>query len=104
MDWEQFMRDTQPLRDAHAEFEADALTKWAALPEEEKMWILEAVTTIMVNSEQAGTSHRGLMDDLGVYPAGFWVTNLMTIHNALWTEFHEGKDDNYKLKEKPDGT
>jgi hypothetical protein len=27
------------------------------------------------------------MDELDIYPEGFWISELMTVHNALWTEF-----------------
>jgi uncharacterized protein YutD len=32
-----------------------------------------------------------LMDELGIYPAGFWVSELLTVHNALWGYYHDKK-------------
>jgi hypothetical protein len=43
----------------------------------------------MCKAEREGTSHRGLQDALGIYPAGFWVDGLMEVHNALWSYYHE---------------
>jgi hypothetical protein len=47
----------------------------------------------MCKAEQEGTSHRGLQDALGVYPVGFWVTELMDVHNALWSYYHDQKQE-----------
>jgi hypothetical protein len=33
------------------------------------------------------------MDTLGIYPEGFWISELMDVHNALWTEFQKRKND-----------
>jgi hypothetical protein len=33
------------------------------------------------------------MDELGIYPAGFWILELMDVHNALWSEFNKRKND-----------
>jgi hypothetical protein len=46
----------------------------------------------MCKAESEGTSHRGLMDTLGIYPEGFWISELMEVHNALWSEFNERKN------------
>jgi hypothetical protein len=45
----------------------------------------------MCKAEQERTSHRGVMDALGIYPAGFWIDNLMDVHNALWSYYHDGR-------------
>jgi hypothetical protein len=29
------------------------------------------------------------MSELGIYPAGFWITELMNVHNALWSFYHD---------------
>jgi hypothetical protein len=74
-----------------------AVGKYFMLPEEEKLDMVQAICYIMCKSEQAGTSHRGLQDDLGIYPAGFWVDHLMDVHNALWSYYHD-KKQNEELK------
>ena len=61
------------------------------LSEEDKLDMIEAITYIMCKAESEGTSHRGLMDDLGIYPSGFWVNHLMDVHNALWSYYHDKK-------------
>jgi hypothetical protein len=33
------------------------------------------------------------MDELGIYPEAFWITELMDVHNALWSEFQKRKND-----------
>jgi len=48
---------------------------------------VQAVLYIMCEAERTGCSHRGVMDELDIYPEGFWISELMTVHNALWTEF-----------------
>ena len=41
------------------------------------------------------------MSVLGVYPEAFWIDDLMTIHNALYTEYQEQDSRNWKeLNEK----
>lgn len=61
------------------------------LSEEDKLDMVQAICTIMCNAEREGTSHRGLMDKLGIYPTGFWIDNLMDCHNALWSYYHDKK-------------
>lgn len=61
------------------------------LSEEDKLDMVEAITHIMCKAESEGTSHRGLQDELGIYPAGFWVDHLMDVHNALWSYYHDKK-------------
>ena len=96
---EDFRKKTEPLRQEHERFLNESLGKWSRLPEEEKLWILQAVCHIMVDAESKGISHRGLIDELGVYPAGFWVSELMTVHNALWSEFHVEIEKGWSLKD-----
>ena len=31
------------------------------------------------------------MDTLGVYPEAFWISELMDLHNSMWTYYHEKK-------------
>lgn len=63
------------------------------LSSEDKYDMVQAICYIMCNAESEGTSHRGLMDELGIYPEGFWITELMDVHNALWSEFRKRKND-----------
>jgi hypothetical protein len=70
-----------------------ALEKYSMLSEDDKYDMVQAICHILCKAEKEGTSHRGLMDELGVYPAGFWITELMDVHNALWSEFRKRKND-----------
>jgi hypothetical protein len=70
-----------------------AVGKYHMLSSEDKYDMVQAICHIMCKAESEGTSHRGLMDTLGIYPEGFWVTELMDVHNALWSEFHKRKND-----------
>jgi hypothetical protein len=47
------------------------------LSEDDKLDMVQAICYIMCKAEQEGTSHRGLMDALGIYPAGFLIHDLM---------------------------
>jgi hypothetical protein len=33
------------------------------------------------------------MDELGIYPAGFWIDHLMEVHNALYGYYHDQKKE-----------
>ena len=66
------------------------------LSAEDKYKAVEAFCHIICKAEKEGTSHRGLMSVLGVYPEAFWIDNLMTIHNALYTEYQEQDSRNWK--------
>jgi len=70
-----------------------AIGKYFMLSESDKLDMVQAICYIMCKAESEGTSHRGLMDELGVYPAGFWITELMDVHNALWSEFQKRRND-----------
>jgi hypothetical protein len=70
-----------------------AVGKYHMLSSEDKYDMVQAICYIMCKAENEGTSHRGLMDTLGIYPEGFWITELMDVHNALWSEFHKRKND-----------
>ena len=73
-----------------------ALGKYHMLSEEDKYDMVQAICYIMCKAESEGTSHRGLMNALGIYPAGFWITELMDVHNALWTEYQERESRNFE--------
>jgi hypothetical protein len=81
------------LQKSHQESIQKAVGKYFMLSEEEKLDMVQAICYIMCKSEQKGTSHRGLQDDLGIYPAGFWVDNLMDVHNALWSYYQDKKKE-----------
>ena len=68
-----------------------ALGKYHMLSEDDKYDMVQAICYIMCKSESEGVSHRGLMDNLGIYPAGFWCDFLMDTHNALWSYYHDKK-------------
>lgn len=70
-----------------------AIGKYFMLSEEDKLDMIQAICYIMCKAESEGTSHRGLMDALGVYPSGFWIDNLMDVHNALWSYYHDKKQE-----------
>ena len=70
-----------------------AVGKYFMLSEEDKLDMVQAICTIMCKAEEEGTSHRGLQDALGIYPSGFWIDNLMDVHNALWSFYHDKKRD-----------
>jgi len=82
------------LQRANEEAKQRAVGKYFMLSEEDKLDMVQAICHIMCKAESEGTSHRGLQDALGIYPAGFWVNHLMDVHNALWTYYHD------KTKEK----
>ena len=70
-----------------------AVGKYHMLSEEDKYDMVQAICHIMCEAEKKGVSHRGLMDELGIYPAGFWILELMDVHNALYSEFRKRKND-----------
>ena len=70
-----------------------ALEKYSMLSGEDKYDIVQAICFIMCKAEKEGVSHRGLMDELGIYPEGFWISELMDVHNALWRYYHDKKQE-----------
>ena len=70
-----------------------ALEKYSMLSEDDKYDMVQAICYIMCKAEKEGISHRGLMNELGIYPEGFWITELMDVHNALWSEFQKRRND-----------
>jgi hypothetical protein len=77
------------LQKANEEAKQRAVGKYFMLSEEDKLDMVQAICIIMCNAENEGTSHRGLMDKLGIYPTGFWIDGLMEVHNALWSYYHD---------------
>jgi hypothetical protein len=87
------------LQKANKEARERAVGKYFMLSEEDKIDMVEAITYIMCKAEQEGCSHRGLQDALGIYPAGFWVNHLMDAHNALWSYYHDKKQEDELKKD-----
>ena len=81
------------LQKANEEAKQRAVGKYFMLSESDKLDMLQAICYIMCKAEQAGTSHRGLQDALGIYPAGFWISELMDVHNSLYSYYHDKKQN-----------
>lgn len=79
------------LQKSHQEDVQRAVEKYFMLSENEKLDMVQAICTIMCKAEEEGCSHRGLMDKLGIYPAGFWCDFLIDAHNAIWDYYHNKK-------------
>ena len=86
----------EDLADAHKKSLEASVGWYYMLSAEDKYKAVEAFCHIICKAEREGTSHRGLMSVLGVYPEAFWIDNLMTIHNALYTEYQEQDSRNWK--------
>ena len=86
----------EDLADAHKKSIEASVGWYYNLSGEDKYKAVEAFCHIICKAEREGTSHRGLMSVLGVYPEAFWIDNLMTIHNALYTEYQEQDSRNWK--------
>ena len=81
------------LQKSNEEAKQRAVGKYFMLSESDKIDMVEAITSIICKAEGEGVSHRGLMDELGIYPSGFWVSELLTVHNALWSYYHDQKKE-----------
>ena len=81
------------LQEASKESVQKAVGKYHMLSVEDKYDMVQAICYIMCKAEKEGVSHRGLQDALGIYPEGFWISELMDVHNALWSEFQKRKND-----------
>jgi hypothetical protein len=81
------------LQEASEQSVQKAVGKYHMLSSEDKYDMVQAICHIMCKAEKEGTSHRGLQDALGIYPEGFWISELMDVHNSLWSEFHKRKND-----------
>ena len=86
----------EDLADAHKKSIEASVGWYYNLSSEEKYKAVEAFCHIICKAEREGTSHRGLMSVLGVYPEAFWIDELITIHNALYTEYQEQDSRNWK--------
>jgi hypothetical protein len=81
------------LQQANEESKQRAVGKYFMLSEEDKLDMVQAICHILCKTESEGTSHRGLQDALGIYPAGFWVDDLMEVHNALWSYYRDQRKE-----------
>ena len=86
----------EDLAKAHKDSVEASVGWYYMLSAEDKYKAVEAFCHIICKAEREGTSHRGLMSVLGVYPEAFWIDNLITIHNALYTEYQEQDSRNWK--------
>lgn len=88
------------LREDLAKAHKDSIEKsvgwYHMLSAEDKYRAVEAFCHIICKAEREGTSHRGLMSELGVYPEAFFISDLMTIHNSLVVEYQEQDSRNWK--------
>lgn len=88
------------MREELAQAHKDSIDKsvgwYYNLSEEDKYKAVEALCHIICKAEREGTSHRGLQSTLGLYPQAFWIDDLMTVHNALYTEFQEKESKEWK--------
>ena len=88
----------EDLADAHKKSVEASVGWYYNLSSEDKYKAVEALCHIICKAEHQGTSHRGLMDTLGVYPEAFWIDSLLDLHNGMWTYYHDQKREN-EIKE-----
>ena len=88
----------EDLADAHQKSINESVGWYYNLSSEDKYKAVEALCHIICKAEHQGTSHRGLMDTLGVYPEAFWIDSLLDLHNGMWTFYHDQKREN-EIKE-----
>ena len=81
----------EDLAKAHKDSIEASVGWYYNLSGEDKYKAIEALCHIICKAENQGTSHRGLMDILGIYPEAFWIDHLMDVHNAMWTFYHDKK-------------
>jgi len=84
------------LQEASKESVQKAVGKYHMLSDEDKYDMVQAICYIICEAEKKGTSHRGLQSALGLYPQAFWITELMDVHNALYTEFQDRESKEWK--------
>ena len=86
----------EDLADAHKKSIESSVGWYHMLSAEDKYKAVEAFCYIICKAEREGTSHRGLMSELGVYPEAFFIEGLMDIHNSLYVEYQEQDSRNWK--------
>jgi phosphomevalonate kinase len=77
------------LQKANEEMTQRVIGKYFMLSESDKMDMVQAICYIICKAEKEGISHRGLQDALGIYPSGFWIPELMDVHNAIYTYYRD---------------
>ena len=88
--------DSNACKQLQEESEASvqkAVGKYHMLSEDNKSDMVQAICFIMCKAEKEGVSHRGLMSELGIYPQAFWISELLTVHNSLWSYYHDKKQE-----------
>jgi len=83
----------EDLAKAHKDSIDSSVGLYYNLSSEDKYKAVEALCHIICKAEHQGTSHRGLMDTLGVYPEAFWIDHLMDLHNSLYVYYHDKKQE-----------
>jgi hypothetical protein len=86
----------EDLAKAHKDSIEASVGWYHMLSAEDKYKAVEAFCYIICKAEREGTSHRGLMHELGVYPEAFFIEGLMDIHNSLYVEYQEQDSRNWK--------
>ena len=86
----------EDLAKAHKDSIEASVGWYHMLSAEDKYKAVEAFCHIICKAEKEGTSHRGLMHELGVYPEAFFIEGLMDIHNSLYVEYQERDSRNWK--------
>jgi hypothetical protein len=86
----------EDLADAHKKSIEASVGWYYMLSAEDKYKAVEALCHIICKAEREGTSHRGLMSVLGVYPEAFFIDGLMDIHNSLYTEYQDRESKEWK--------
>lgn len=86
----------EDLAEAHQKSIEASVGWYHMLSAEDKYKAVEAFCYIICKAEREGTSHRGLMSELDVYPEAFFIDDLMTIHNSLVVEYQEQDSRNWK--------
>jgi hypothetical protein len=88
---------SKQLQKENEEAKQRAVGKYFMLSEEDKLDMVQAICGVMCKAEEQRVSHRGLMDELGIYPSGFWVSELMDCHNALY-EYYDKRKQKQELE------
>lgn len=79
----------QELLKSLDEEKQQAIQKYHNLPESDKLELVHAILHIICEEEKKGCSHRDLMNALGIYPGGFWITELSEVHSAMYSLHHK---------------
>lgn len=67
----------------------ESLGYYTQLPAQDKFMAVQAVLHIILENSKLGGSHRTLQSELGIYPEGFFLYDLLDIHNILYTHVNE---------------